>query len=118
MKCGAMMGRGAGLAVLLLGGCTRALQVEVVNDAGVAISQVEASSAGLTASLGPIAVGATGSAQLARFDRATDLKLKFEAAGTQVTQAVPKDRIAGFKAVTLTVTTNREVEVTSGITTF
>lgn len=109
---------GAGLAALLLTGCARDLQVEVVNHAGVELRDVEASSSGVAAHLGVIAIGATGSAQLATFDGSADLKLDFEAAGARVAEAVPKDRVYGFKQVTLTVTTTRQVEVTSGITTF
>lgn len=109
---------GAGLAALLLAGCARDLQVNVVNDAGVEMHNVEASSTGSTATLGTIATGATGGAHLAEFDGTADLKLAFDAAGAHISEAVPKKRIFGFKEVTLTVSTNRSVEVTSGITRF
>ena len=109
---------GAGLAALLLTGCARDLQVNVVNDTGGEIRNVAASSAGFTATLGTIGAGATGTARLAKFDGTADLQLDFDATGTRVSEAVPKKRIFGFKEVTLTVATNRPVEVTSGVTTF
>lgn len=102
-------------AVGLLVGCTRKVQLTVVNESTSTLTDIVAAGSGFAAPIGSLAPGAKQQVPLKNDTGA--LKLEFDANGKHFSEVSPKDPWNGMKEFIVIITTNFTVKYES-VTTF
>ncbi len=100
---------------ILLTGCTRDVQLTVVNESTTTLTNITVAGSRFTNSVGSLAPGAQQHVPLQ--SSSGEFKLDFDANGRHFSEPSPKDPWNGMKEIIMTVSTNFTVTC-DGVTTF